>query len=124
MAPRAPCRAGQLPSQPPGVLAADTEAPQGVALTQDCTQPDRREPLQASSIQGWHPAESPQAQTLPPWATGGEGRTPEELPVGPAEATTTSQIPSRSTPSSLSPSQVYFLRWRSMGEACFLGKQI
>ena len=124
MDPQSPLREGQLSSQPPGVLATDTEAPLGVALTQDCTQPDHREPLQASPIQGWHGAESPQAQTLPPWATGREGRAPAELPVGPAEATAASRLPSRSTRSCLSPSQVFFLRWRSMGEACFLGKQI
>lgn len=84
--PRAPRIAGQLSSQLPGVLAADTESPLGVALTQDCAQPDHREPFQASSIQGWGRAESPQAQTLPPWATRGEGRAPAELPVGRAEA--------------------------------------
>ena len=91
---RVPCAPPQgspnsraLSSQLPGVLAADTKSPLGVALTQDCPQPGHREPFQASPIQGWGRAERPQAQTLPPWATTrGEGRAPAELPMGPAEA--------------------------------------
>lgn len=129
-APQGSPRSGALSSQLPGVLAADTESPLGVALTQDCPQPGHREPFQASPIQGWGRAESPQAQTLPPWATTrGEGRAPAELPVGPAKhRSPASLLPFLSAPPRLSPSQVFFLgealRCRSVGEACFPGNQI
>lgn len=123
-APRAPCRAGQLSSHLPGVLAADTKPPRELTSPKTAPSPttgnlSRHHPSKGGIVQRVHRPSlcllGQQAERAVPLQS-----SPWDPPKPPPPPNSLLAPPH---PASL-PHRCFFLRWSSVGEACFPGNQI